>query len=544
MASILPIASHAVPTRLYDDDSLKSSLLAHRVTKKTQFLKAASASAALLGSGVLLYFILTGQQRHHATTLPTRFALSIPQNTILGTNLGGWLCLEDWLFSETAGVSVSGWLGSQGQGRSLPPVAAAPLEPFTGSSLWPSEGILTWRMNNTIGPQVTAEIFEAHRATFITSNDFEDMASAGVRAVRVPLSWTLFADALAPLSDLYRGVNERTTIVPDPVYHEQVAGVTIPRAWMADQIRNAGAAGLKVVLDMHSFPGGAQDASYSGVWPLRPAFWSNHSRIGKPVRMLEVGRWIAKALIQWVEVELDAEARRAIRAIQFMNEPAHMNYAPPFAQSYHPFAGYANETDILDWLSDAMSMFRSSSLPQAGIKVMVQLVETAFEDFYHEIPAWFERTFVPHERSTWVIVAHQYYAAYTSDCASSPAARDGQGFTCSDPTEESRLVMRRCVRRFTNLSMTYFEDWPQLAVAEFSLGTANRISQACSNRDVLAAFWDEQLDAFSEAGGGEFYFWSWKMPNAACFEPGWSLQHFAHGRLPNLSCASSVAAQG
>lgn len=458
----------------------------------------------------------------------------IPPGIMFGVNLGGWLCLEAWVFSEEFGVSVATHHGELGQGHSLPPSAAEPIERLIGTPVWSSEGKLTWHMNHTIGPDATAAVLEAHRTTFVTSQDFVEMASAGVRAVRVPLTWTLFADALAPLSDVYKGVNERTTIVPDPFYSEEVAFATIPRAWLAEKIREAGAAGLKVTLDMHNSPGGAQDGAYNGVFPLRPAFWANHSRVGRPVRLTEVGLWIVDALIRWVEVDLDAEARRAIHAFQFMNEPAFMNTAPPFARVYHPFAGFAREQDVLDWMDNATSRFRASSLPQAGIKVLVHLDETAFENYSTVVPAWFERTFAPPERASWVVLSHQYYAAYNPKCNSEPGTEGG--FACSDPVEEARLVMRGCLRAVDNATIGHLSEWPQRAIAEFSLGTANHVAQQCFSRELLTVFLQEQLEAFADLGGTEAYFWSWKMPAGPCFEPGWSLQHFTRGAQPSQRC--------
>lgn len=458
------------------------------------------------------------------------FARTVPLNKTLGTNLGGWLCLEDWLFSEDQGSSVVPLFGTDGQGQSLPPNAHSPIEKFIGTSTWPSEGLLTKRMNQTVGTQETIAAFQRHRSSFITDQDFLDMASLGIRAVRVPLTWSVFADALAPLSDVYRGANDKTTIVPDPYYVEQAAAVTIPRAWLADQIRMAGAAGLKVVLDLHAFPAGAQDGTYNGIWPLRPQFWQARSRLGPDIPLTKVGLWIVKAFVQWVDEELDDMTRSNIHALQLMNEPAHMNWVPESGRASHPWTGYASESDVLNWVATAASMFRSSRLPDFGVKLFVQLIETAFEDYFTTVPPWFLRTFSAFERATWVVLGRQYYPAFDTNCKGSVGTLPDTGYRCGDSLNESRQVMQHCAQGFIELTNKHFE-FPQVSVVEFSLGTANDPSQACTSRELLVSFWKEQLAAFS-SGSAEFYFWTWKTSHGSCFDPGWSLQHFAHSSPP------------
>lgn len=51
-----------------------------------------------------------------------------------------------------------------------------------------------------------------------------------------------------------------------------------------------------------------------------------------------------------------------------MNEPAHTNAWSHFAQ----------EEDVLAWLATTAEDFRNSKLPKEGVKLYVNIIETAF----------------------------------------------------------------------------------------------------------------------------------------------------------------------
>ncbi|CAE8666991.1 unnamed protein product, partial [Polarella glacialis] len=145
--------------------------------------------------------------------------------SLSGVNLGGWLNLEDWFFSGSAGRNVM-TLQSAGQGACLPPLVQQ-LDKH-----WPSEGILIHRLREQSGPKYAASVMTAHRRTFIQEADLDAMRKLGIRTVRLPLNWAAFADALAPLDKKLYGTHDPDTtpwVVPDPFYKDQAAFVTVPR---------------------------------------------------------------------------------------------------------------------------------------------------------------------------------------------------------------------------------------------------------------------------------------------------------------------------
>ncbi|CAJ1426451.1 unnamed protein product [Effrenium voratum] len=435
---------------------------------------------------------------------------SLPPLT--GVNAGGWLNLEDWFFSGVTGRNVMS-LVNRGQGACLPPAV------LTMDDYWPSEGFLTMRLNQSRGPAFTAEAFEAHRRSFIGEEDFQGMASLKLQLLRLPLHWAAFADALAPIDhELYGKHNpdEDTAIVPDPYYNGLAAFATVPRKWLASQLRKAAQNNLRVVLDLHAFPGGAANGTYNGVWPSPPAFWKEKSNVGnRSVALKDAGLMVVKAMVQWVE-GLDDTARGAVAGVTVMNEPAHMNQGSAFA----------SEADILQWLSDASNMFRQSKLPGMSVKLYMQLIGTAFRDFDGTVVPWFHKTFSSQEQSKWAVADLHFYIAW-GGCDGRVIS--GGGFACDDPLDEIRQKIDGCVKSFTQDFRKNFGGLR--AVTEFSTGTFQDARFACQDRRVLEAFLQVQADAYKAADIQPF-FWTWRMPHGPIFERGWSLRWLAGLELP------------
>lgn len=208
-----------------------------------------------------------------------------------------------------------------------------------------------------------------HLAVLITV-----VSRTGISTIRLPLTWAAFADALAPLSPVYASFDpeRETALVPDPFYHDKIALATIPRRMLVDFLHKASHFGLTVIFDLHAFPGGSQDGTYNSVWPNRPVFWSEQTQLGNPataVPLSMVGRWVVQALIRWVET-LDAGAKKAVAGLTLMNEPAHTN----------AWGHFAEEKNVLTWLSETSEDFRTSSLPLENVKLYVNLIETAFSE--------------------------------------------------------------------------------------------------------------------------------------------------------------------
>eukprot|EP00435_Cladocopium_sp_Y103_P027550 s1889_g6.t2 len=373
-----------------------------------------------------------------------------------GVNLGGWLVLEDWFFSGSSGSFVMSQ--GVGQGQCLPPLLPHSDEP------WPSEGVLAYHLNATKGKDQTVKIFEAHRREFLADDDLQKIAEK-----------------------LGENSGEETALVPDPFYLDKIALATIPRKILVDFLHKASKHGLTVIFDLHAFPGGAQDGTYNTVWPNRPVFWNEKTQISKDpaaaVPLSTAGRWVVQALIKWVEA-LDPETQKAVRGLTLMNEPAHTN----------AWSHFAEEQNVLTWLSETSGDFRTSSLPAANVKLYVNLIETAFSAFEHSAVPWFLQTFTKEEQKTWAVADVHWYVAWSSgDCDGRSV--EGGGFHCAAPMPQVKEKLHLCASSASQRLRHLFGD-AQVSVTEFSAGTFHKARYACHDSQLLRAFIEEQVTSF------------------------------------------------
>ncbi|CAK0827489.1 unnamed protein product, partial [Prorocentrum cordatum] len=445
------------------------------------------------------------------------WSLSMP----VGVNFGAWLCLEDWFFSGAAGEYVdSGWPGSAsaaaGQGACLPPGLPRAGEP------WKSEGTLT----KQLGEDAVSAITE-FRNTYITEDDWRQAAAAGITSVRVPITWAAFADALAEAAPDAYGKHDPdldTVIVPDPFYSESLAFATIPRNFLRTILDNASRHNLTVIWGgrwIHCFMGGSSNGTYNGIWPNSPQFWQGHFNIGNTSTSLtEAGIWIVQALIRWVEEGLSHEQRNTISGLCLMNEPAHLSWGE----------GWADQEQTLDWVRRAMDLFRWSSLPQRGVSLYVNLVETAFrissEGFEQTFSSWWREHTSAEERSSWAVMDLHKYWAWDPDCSGCDEWRaNGQpvcAWTSDTPGDEVQAKLRGCIARWRDRVSATLPDG-LTAISEFSAGTWRRGSTAVRALDLTRAYFQMQVQAFREISI-EPFFWNWKMPYGPTFQSGWSLK--------------------
>lgn len=452
-----------------------------------------------VGAAALFGFLSYGRSNHHSTPPMT------PQVT--GVNLGGWLVLEDWFFSGTAGIEVgTGRDVPQGQGLCLPPHVTQLNE------TWPSEGILTWRLNHSFGPARTAEIFMSHRRAYVGNDDLEIMSDSGIQSVRMPITWAAFADALIPVSLAAYGSHDprnEATVVPDPFYTDSVGWVTVPRSWLRMFIKKAAGYNLKLTLDIHAFPGGNTDGTFNGIWPLAPKFWTEQTKLNKHISLKQTGLWVVQSMISWLE-SLNPDEFKAIGGVCLMNEPSHLSWG----------RSWAPENETLAWLEEAAGMFRSSSLPRRGVKLYLNLIETGFSNFLKVVQPWIRETFTQEELETWMVTDIHWYTAWSGSTCSGRTVPGGRYF-CDEPLDVIRNTVRQCA---SSWARNFEFNFPGLrAISEFSLGTYHEAMFACTDPATQRVVLQEQLLA-TQQHGIEHFFWTWRMPYGPAFEPGWSLK--------------------
>jgi hypothetical protein len=201
-----------------------------------------------------------------------------------------------------------------------------------------------------------------------------------------------------------------------------------------------------------------------------------------------------------------------------MNEPAHNSAGKD----------WADEQQVLDWLANAADRFRQSQLPQHGIKLYMNMIESAFADFDDTVPAWWSRTFSRKERQSWAVMDVHWYSAWAGESCSGRTVSGGAYF-CDDPMEEIQRVYETCLGDHVR-KMENFDGLR--ATSEFSLGTFDQARSACTDPATRALFLREQVRAMSRAGI-EAFFWTWRMPYGPAFEAGWSLKHNLNRESPH-----------
>jgi len=218
---------------------------------------------------------------------------------------------------------------------------------------------------------------------------------------------------------------------------------------------------------------------------------------------------VVEKFIAWVE-GLDADARAGVGGITIMNEPG-LN----LANSIDP-------QKLLGWISVCANLFRNSHLPDRGVKLYVNLVESGINNFHDVVQPWWEATFSEGERNLWAVMDIHVYLAWFDRCEGHPANISGGGYKCNDPVTEVRRVLQGCLEPWVKNFAARYKGLR--SCTEFSISTASVAANACTNAEVLREFLALQVDLMREHGV-EPFFWTFKMPYGPNFEASWSYQH-------------------
>ena len=428
---------------------------------KSYHIKAMVGISSLFLLGVLSRnFYQTEELQRADQSIPlSKSPIPLPK----GVNLGAWLSLEDYFFVGKSGAIEVATLDGTIAGKCLPPLHVGQ---STGP-MWHSETDLLSNLTSMNGGSVkkTIKTFHAFRTSYLDwDEELAQMAKLGIHRVRVPISWCLTDfdpskdDILGKDVDGGGGgdddddddneLQERYTCL-DPFFFKegsQVHWPAIPRPFLASFLRACARHNIKATLDIHTYPGGTSIGTFSGVWPRKPLFWKyDEPEHGED----DFGRKLFRSFIEWIESlkDNDPVAFGGIGAITPMNEAAHLaglyddveSFLPSlpdhFAQDYleelnaNAYEGSLVFPDgphlrVLVWLRDALSYFRSSSLPSNGIEIHVNIIESIFrsslvssykDDADVHRPhatalfgAWWKASTSQHERAAWAVLdVHQ-----------------------------------------------------------------------------------------------------------------------------------------
>ncbi|KAF7986399.1 hypothetical protein HWV62_31115 [Athelia sp. TMB] len=219
---------------------------------------------------------------------------------VRGVNLGGWFVLEPWItpsvFENTNNTNV--------------------IDEYT--------------LGQNLGPDAALEILQAHWETWITEQDFVDIAAAGLNHVRIPLGyWSI------PLTAA--DTNQSTNVAP-----------YTPGAWpyFLQALAWAHSNSIHVILDLHGAPGSQNGYDNSGQHTNNPVWAINAANVS---RTLDIIAYLAKNVGDLVDV------------IELLNEPAAFK-SQAFAETLRQYWSDGYDA-VRNWNGDVKVMIGNGFLP-------------------------------------------------------------------------------------------------------------------------------------------------------------------------------------
>ncbi|KAH8100877.1 glycoside hydrolase [Cristinia sonorae] len=196
---------------------------------------------------------------------PTPTPFNYGSAPIRGVNLGGWFVLEPWITPSI----------------------------FQNTN---NSGIIDeYSMGQILGHDVMLDILTPHWETWITEDDFKDIAAAGLNHVRIPLGyWSV------PLTS--SDTNYNTSVSP-----------YVPGAWpyFLQALSWAKSNNLHVIVDLHGAPGSQNGFDNSGQRTGNPTWGNDAATVGRTLDVLKFVAGKAGGMIDVLELLNEPTAYRA-----------------------------------------------------------------------------------------------------------------------------------------------------------------------------------------------------------------------------------------
>lgn len=327
-------------------------------------------------------------------------------------------------------------------------------------------------------------------------------------------------------------------LIQDPLYAD-LKWASIPIGEIMQVLESASRHGVKVLLDIHAFPGGSSDGTYNGIWPLQPEFWNTGLDAGGGPIYRENFRTIFQNLISWAEglYDLpDPSHAEGLGGLSAMNEPAHL-MGIPAARCSDGSWGIASYQEVLDTLAFAVSDFERSSPPRRGVKLYMNVIETMFpttmtsDQIYGSIGDWWRSVTTEGEREAWAVLDIHHYFAWDGGCN-----------TCLQDFVENGVIVQAGFDQMQQCSSGWYSTIrgnlalgsdDLLATSEFIASSNSDTYESCASGKALPSsprnferYRNEVLRYQVEdakAAGIDLYFWTWMIPYNDNYQNEWSL---------------------
>lgn len=410
----------------------------------------------MLGNSVLQLATVAASLLSSVQSAPLTFPLEqrgisfdYQNEKVRGVNLGGWFVLEPWITPSI----FSDWASS-----------TTVVDEYTYCQ--------------TLGKSEASSRLTNHWNTWITQDDFNQIAAAGLNHVRIPIGYW----AVAPLDG-------------DPYVQGQLPILDNAIGW-------ARSAGLKVMLDLHGAPGSQNGFDNSGRYS--PVDWQQGSTVSQTITAI-------KNLAQRYSSDTDV-----VSTIELLNEPLGSSLSLSGINTFYQ-SGYQTVTS-------ASSNYATT-------------IHDAFQDFS---TYWNGKFNAASGDSNVILDTHQYQVFSPSQVAMSPSAHVSAACALGPQlagTDKWTIVgewtgaQTDCAKWLNGLGKgaRYDGTFPDSSYvgscAGKDVGTVSGLSTDDQNN--IASFIDAQLDAYEQHTG--WIFWAWKTESA----PEWHMQDLlAAGLFP------------
>ncbi|KAA8904188.1 glycoside hydrolase superfamily [Sphaerosporella brunnea] len=364
-------------------------------------------------------------------------ALTFPYGStkVRGVNLGGWFVLEPWI---TPGL-------------------------FTGNA------VDEYHLCKNLGKTACHQRLSAHWNSFYTANDFNQIKAAGMNHVRIPIGYW----AVDPLDN-------------DPYVQGQIPILDKAIKW-------AGAAGLKVWIDLHGAPGSQNGFDNSGLrdqinWQNVPANVEHTKRV---IRMLAKKYALPKY-------------NNVVTAIQLLNEP---------------LGPRLDLNQIKQYWTDGWGITRE----YGDIAVVIH-------DAFQDPPSW--NGFMTSGWSNVILDTHKYQVFSPGE--NSMNINDHIGTACSfgrmlrtcdkwTIVGEWSGALTDCTKWLNGIGRgarydgSFPGSWWVGSCTKRTSGSINQFSAA--GKAKTRRYIEAQLDAYEQGAG--WFFWTWKTEQGS---PEWEMR--------------------
>jgi hypothetical protein len=471
-----------------------------------------------------------------------------------GVNLGGVYVLEDWFFSSS---EVDHYVATP---CTYKDTGIASSQIFAQSTAVPN---FTWTSETQMIQQFSAQgytdsqiaaLFTSHRANYLLdpanhidnlNSVFSRIRALGIREVRLPITWAITYPTQSYTINPGNGgspivvpATTQVTLIQDPFY-PSLKWASVPIGQVMQVLKVASRHGIKVLLDIHAYPGGSSDGTFNGIWPLQPEFWNTGLDSNNTPIYQDNFQTIFQNLITWAEslyTMSDKTYAAGLGGLTAMNEPAHLMGIPP-ARCTNGSWGITSYQDVLDTLALAVKDFGQSSLPAHNVKLYMNVIETMFpttmtgEQIYSVIGTWWNSITTSNDRQTWAVLDLHHYFAWDGKCNSCL-----QNYVTNGVIQQAGFdQMKQCsddwyltIREKLGLS-----SMDRFATTEFSASANSDTYQSCASGNAQPttpqnyetyrnAVLQYQIDDAKQADI-DLYFWTWTIPYNDNFQHEWSL---------------------